>query len=593
MNKNKIITIVIIIIFILINFVFAVEVKSFKMTTNSTNITSGDIVSVVAELSTNGAVSTDIPQFPQSNDYSVLSSNKSQSSSTSISIINGKTTTERTVITRFIYQIRFNSQKAVNLAPLSVVIENKQIASNGITFNISEKKEEDNPVSVNFLRGRSTVYRGEQLRLTVRISVRANSNAQLTNDGYIEFMNAFQDKLSQNFTLTPLAKSPESKAEVINGIPHQIYDLSFNLVPLDTGKITISQIPIVYIVQERSSGRDPFDGFFGFSSVRQRQAATNSPVLTYSINDLPKPMPKNFKGIIGEIKINGSLSKDSVAAGDATTLKVTMSGKMSSALMGEIELDKNPDLDIFPPERKISQDTTANGVNTKKQYSWMIIPKKEGVFNVPIREIVWFDPSSATYKTASAGNFKIIASAGNYSQQVQTTRRYLTQSEIATLGDDIRYIKTAFSANDMNQNEIDKKLFRYLFVSAWILSLILIMIKIKITFFPKNIREEKRSKAFSAAIRELNRITSGKENFSPMAVIIKYLSTKTGEETGSMKYDEIEKLLKSRKVSAQTGENLTKYFREVEIARYASGISQNNLAKTGIELLKNIEREFK
>jgi hypothetical protein len=491
------------------------------------------------------------------------------------------------------YQIRFNAQKTVNLPPLSVYIDNMQIASNSITFNIGgEKREEDSPVSVKFLRERSAVYKGEQARLTVRVSVRANANVQLTNDGYVGFLNAFQDKLSQSFTLTPLSNSPSSKAETINGVPHQIYDLSFNLVPLDTGKITVAPIPIIYETLERDNGRDPFDGFFGFSSVRRRQATTSSPSLNYSIKDLPKPMPKNFTGIIGEVKMSGSLSNDSVSAGDATTLKITLSGKMSSALLGEIELDKNPDLDIFPPERKVTQDTTAGGVNTKKQYSWMIVPKKEGVFNIPVKEVVWFDPNSATYKTATAGNFKLKASAGNYTQQVQT-KRYLTQSEIATLGDDIRYIKTDFSTNDTNQNEIDKKLLFYLFLSAWLLAFLLILIKLKTVFFPKNIHEEKRSKAFSAALRELNRIGIGKENISPIAAIIKYLSAKTGKETGSMKYDEIEKLLESRKVSAQSRESLTKYFREVETARYASGNSQNNLAKNGIEILKNIEKEFK
>ncbi|MDR0304330.1 MAG: BatD family protein [Chitinispirillales bacterium] len=590
MNIQKI---TITIISLLINFVLAVEVKSFKMTTNNTNIQNGDIVSIMAELLTDAAVSTDIPQFPQSSDYSVLSVNKSQSSSTSISMINGKTTSDKTVTTRFLYQIQFNTQKSsINLAPLLVIIENRQVASNGITFQIGEKKEEDSPVSVKFLRERSTIYKGEQARLTVRVMVRSNTNAQLTNDGYVGFLKILQDKLSQNFTLTPLSNSPENKHEVINGVSHQVYDLVFNLVPLDTGKITIPSISIVYIIQERGGGRDPFDGFFGFSSIRQKQAAAISPALTYNISDLPKPMPKNFTGIIGAVKLSGSLSRDSVPAGESITLNITMSGKMSSALMGDIELDKNPDLDIFPPERKISQDTTSTGVNTKKQYSWMIIPKKEGTFKIPGKEIIWFDPNSAAYKTASTGNFTIKASAGNYSQQTQT-KRYLTQSEITTFGNDIRYIKTNLSENNANQNEIDKKLLLGLFSSAWILSLFLILIKLKTILFPKNINEEKKSRAFSTAVRELNRILNGKENISPMAAIIKYLSAKTSKETGSMKYDEIEKLLESRSVSANVREKLTKYFRDVEISRYASGNSQNNLAKNGIDLLKSIEKEFK
>ena len=271
--------------------------------------------------------------------------------------------------------------------------------------------------------------------------------------------------------------------------------------------------------------------------------------------------------------------------GDAVTLRITKSGRMPSSLMGEIELGRNPDLDIFPPERRITTDTTAAGINTRIQYSWLIMPRREGEFTIPVRDIVWFDPNSATFRTASAGNFKIKASGGNV-ERVQA-RRYLTQSEIATLGDDIRYIKTSFSTNDIKER-FERRTLLHLFLSAWILAFILILIKLKLVLFPKNIHEEKRSKAYSAAVRALNKNTA-----SEISAIIKYLSTKTGKECGSMKYDEIEKVLGERKVKSETCEKLTKYFREVEMSRYAAAGSSKNLAKNGIEILKQIEREFK
>lgn len=584
---------IIIILFLFVNFLFAVEVKSFRMTTNNTNISAGDVVQVFAELALSGNASVDIPQFPQSENYTVLGANKSQSSSTSISMVNGKTTTDKTITIRFSYQIQFNSQKTVNLPPLLLTIDGKQTASNGITFNIGEQApEESKPVSVKFIRNRSTIYKGEQATLTIRVLVRANSGAQLTNDGYIGFLNNVQEKLSEKFNATPLSNSPQTKQEVVNGVPHFIYDLPFNLVPTDTGKVTIPAMPILYVVEDRSEGRDPFDGFFGFSSVRQKQASVSSPALKYTINSLPKPMPKNFTGIIGEVKLTGNLSKDSLAAGESATLKVTMSGKMPPNLMGEIELGKNPDLDIFPPERKVTTDTAANGLNTKKQYSWMIVPKREGEFSISVPEVVWFDPSSATYKTAKAGNFMIKASAGEGGEKVQA-RRYLTQSEIATLGDDIRYIKTAFAENDIKEKFSRKTLWQ-IFIAIWILALILVLIKLKLVLFPKNANEEKRSKAFSSAVKELNKIAVGKEkSASEISAILKYISAKTGKECGSMKYDEIEKVLNERKVKKETCENLTKYFREVEVSRYAANNSHENLAKNGIEILKQIEREFK
>ena len=576
---------ILVILLFCVSFLFAVEVRGFRMTTNNTNISAGDVVSVMAELTTNGAVSVSIPQFPQSSDFSVLSSNQSQSTSTSISMVNGRTTTERTTTTRFLYQIKFNSQNSVSLPPLSLTINGEQITSNPITFNIGTAPAQESPVSVRFIRDRSTLYKGEQTILTIRVQVRANAGAQLTNDGYTRFLHGLQERLSEKFTMTPLSNSPQTSQELINGIPHFLYDLTFCIVPTDTGRIAIPAMPISYAIEERSRGRDPFEGFFGFSSVRQRQATASSPPLTYTINALPRPIPANFTGIIGEIRLSGNLSKDSVAAGEAITLRITMSGRMSPNLMGEIDLGRHPDLDIFPPERRITTDTTANGISTRKQYSWMIVPRREGEFPISVRDVVWFDPNSATFRTASAGNFRIRASAGN-GERIQA-RRHLTQAEIATLGDDIRYIKTAFSTNDIRER-FERKTLLKTFIAIWVLAAILILVKLKLVLFPKNQNAEKRSRAYSSAVRALNKKTA-----SEISAIIKYLSIKTGKECGSMKYDEIEKTLGERKVKKETCENLTKYFREVEMSRYAAAGTQKNLAKDGIEILKQIEREFK
>ena len=578
-----------ILIFLAFISAFCLEVKSFKTTTNSVNIPNESVIFVVAELLTDGNVSGEIPQFPTSEDYSVLSSNRSQSSSRTVSIVNGKVTNENNVVTRYSYQIRINTKKtAVTLPPLSINIGGNSFSSNAITFNIGEKLEANHPVSISFLRDRSTVYKGEQSRMTVRVAVRAGTNAQLTTEGYNAFLSSFVDKLSANFTVTQLSKNIDSRVEVINGINHQIYDLPLNLVPLDTGRVAIPQIPVTYIVQDRDRGRDPFDiGFFGFSSVRQRQDVASSPALVYTIRDLPRPAPKGFTGIIGEIRLSGNVSSDSVEAGDAVTLRITMNGRMSAAVMGEIELEKNSDLDIFPPERRVRQDTSAAGINSRKEYSWMIVPRKEGRFKIPSREVTWFDPASATYKVASTGDFFISAAKGDYSQQ-PTTRRYLTQSEIATLGDDIRFIKMNYSTSDIHENPQNIRNIAYMLTALIAACVIMVLIKIKILLFPRNLHEERRSKAYTEAVRSLN-----KGKISEISALINYLSAKTSRECGSMRYDEIESLLAGRNVSEEVCKRLTGYLRQVEMSRYSSGGVTTDFAKSGIEILKSIDREIR
>ncbi|MCL2845113.1 MAG: BatD family protein [Chitinivibrionia bacterium] len=576
-------------VILFVGLVFSQDVRRFAMTTNNTNASVGDVASVMLELQTNGAVSVNIPQFAENENFSVLSANRTQSTSTNISIVNGRRTTENTTTTRFMYQIRFNSQGQITLPPLSLNIGGNQMTSNSITFNVSTGERpaaQLGPVSVRFIRERSTLFKGEQARMTVRIQVRAGSGAQLTNDGYVRFLNSIQEALSGNFTISALVNSPATRQEVINGVPHVVYDLPFNLVPLDTGRFTVPPLQLSYITEERSGGRDPFDGFFGgMFNVRQRQTSTNSPSLSFTVNDVPRPRPANFSGIVGEVRLTASVNTDSVAVGEAITLRATLSGRMPSAMLGDIELERIPNLNIFAPERRITRDTTENGIMTTKNFSWIIIPQREGTFNIPIRDIVWFDPNSATFRTTSAGSFTVKA-VGNNEERV-VARRHLTQTEIATLGDDIRYIKTQFSTNDIRQKFELRTLF-YVFLSIWAVALILISAKLKTIFFVKDASEQKRSKAYSAAIRDIN-----KGKISEISAILKYLSAKTGVECGSMKYDEIEKLLESRNVSKSVCQKLTAFFRNVEMARYASSDLQKNHSKESIEILKNIDKEIK
>ena len=579
-------------LFLFASLSFAAEVRHFSMTTNNTNVSVGDIVTVMLELQTNASVSLNIPQFAQNEAFTVLGSNRSQSSSTSISIVNGRRTSENTVITRFTYQIRFNSAGRTVLPSVSLNIGGNQVSSNSISFNVGAGGEQtqaarQSPVSVRFIRERSTIFKGEQVRLTVRVQVRAASGAQLTNDGYVRFISAIQEALSGNFTVSALVTSPTTTQEVINGVPHTVYDLPFNIVPLDTGRFTVPPIAVSYITEERS-GRDPFEGFFGgFFASRQRQAVTNSPALSFTVNDVPRPFPSNFRGIIGEVRLSGTLSGDSVAVGEAVTLRATMTSRLPSAIMGDLEIDRVPHLNIFAPERRITRDTSETGITTTKHFSWIIIPQREGVFEIPMREIVWFDPNSSTFRTASAGRFTLRAQGKNEHEQRIVARRHLTQNEIAALGDDIRYIKSQLSRNDLRQRFELQTLLK-VFWMIWAAALILIAVKLKTVFFAKDVHEQKRSKAYSLAVREMS-----KGKTSEISAILKYLSAKTGKECGSMKYDEIEKLLESRGLSESARKNLTTFFRNVEMTRYASADLQKNHSKEGVEILKNIDKEIK
>lgn len=572
--------------------VTAVEVKHFRLSTATTTVAAGESIWVQASLATNKNAKFDAPQFVKSTQYQITGSTQNQSSSSSISIINGKQKMERTITTQLRYLVYFPTKGQVTLPALNLSINGETVTSNSITFNVGEAPKVEAPVAVRYIRDRSTVYRGEQLRLTVRIQQRLNTNAALTNEGYSQFLNALQIQLSNSFNLTPLSDRPSNEQTLINGVPYLVYDFTFNLVPLDTGSVSIKPLPFSYAEQQTNQRRsnDPFESFFGFSTVQNIQKRIYAPRLSYTIKPLPSA-PRAYTGIIGSVALKGSLSTDTIPAGEGLTLKISLSGRMKPTALGEVSLPKLPDCEIFTPEKRITQDTTARGVYSRKQYTWMLIPQKEGEFHIPTISVVWFDPVTGTYKTEKVGPYTVHVIPG--SGEKLNTRRYLTQETIATIGDDIRYIKTNLDNNDQPPFIYKSRKVLLVFFIPWMISLFLVGYKIKQRFFPENLRLSTRKRAYTRAAATLIAIGKKKQTDSPVTVFERYIASKSGANVGALRREELESLLVTHHVQPAIAKQLTEYLNTVEMARYLPTKEAQEHITAGIHLLKTIEKEFR
>ena len=118
------------------------------------------------------------------------------------------------------------------------------------------------------------------------------------------------------------------------------------------------------------------------------------------INILPLPAgaPAGFKNIVGSLEGNSTLDRSKVAAGEAATLTVELSGGGSLSNLKEIIPTRNPDFNIY--ENIVSEEEWIEGdsYQNRKTFQVAFIPKREGRLKTPEISIPYFDTKEKKYK---------------------------------------------------------------------------------------------------------------------------------------------------------------------------------------------------
>ncbi len=210
------------------------------------------------------------------------------------------------------------------------------------------------------------------------------------------------------------------------------------LVPTGPGERTIEPVGIEAQVRVRR-GRDPFDNLFGRSSIFGTSivpTAVLSNPLTVEVSPLPEARPEPFSGVVGDLRIEASLDRDSVDTNEAVTLTVRASGSGSFRTLPVPELGLPSDFEVFPPEVSEQTGAGAGGLTGTKTFEWVLIPRAPGEREVPPVELAYFDAGAGEYRVASSGALPLTVSGTAVDGPAS-----LTRGGVTLLREDIRFIR--------------------------------------------------------------------------------------------------------------------------------------------------------
>ena len=405
-------------------------------------------------------------------------------SSTSIQIINGKTT--RSSQTSYTYILQARQTGTFTIQPATAKVKGGQIQSKAVSVQVvsggnrqqsaqqpgqqtagqarPQAARGDADIFMRLTLSRTQVVVGEPVTATLKIYHRTNlagfENARFP---------AFKGFWSQE---TDAPSNIDFVREQVDGAMYNAAVLRrWVIIPQKAGDQHIDPAEIVCLVnvqRPRSTG-SVFDDFFGTDYVTTRQRVTaQAPVL--HVQALPAGAPASFGGGVGEFKVQARLSKDSLKTHDAASLFVTVSGKGNIALLEAPKLNFPPDFEVY--DIKTTVNTDKSGTSGSKTFEYPFIPRSPGDFTIGPLQYGYYDVKQRRYETVATGELPLkvarSAQAGGTQEAYGGNTLVVDRKGVKNLGEDIRFIRTKTALREPRDFVV--------YSTGWWLSLLLLAV---------------------------------------------------------------------------------------------------------------------
>ena len=397
-------------------------------------------------------------QLPDLSNFDVLMG-PSTSQSSSIQIINGKTTQSSSF--SYIFILRAKKEGKFTIRPASVKVGGKTYESNSLSIQVvkgqpqqssaqqggqqsgqqNSQQQDDTPTGniskdnlfVRIAVDKTNVSKGEQILATVKLYISQNVPLNGFDDVKLPSYEGFWTKDIEVPTQVNFTR------EVYNGRIYQVGVLKKTvLFPQQIGNIRISPFEITCLVRQRVRQQQSFFDDF-FDNYRVVKAKVVSDPVTIAVKDLPN-QPANYNGAVGNFSFAGSLDKTEAKSNEAMTLKLTVSGTGNLNLINPPKIELPQDFEAYEPKTTDKTMVSDNGMNGSITFEYLFIPRYAGNFTIPAVQFVYFNPATRQFETKSTEAFNIKVEKGKDDGNSATVNSY-SKEDVKMIGKDIRFIK--------------------------------------------------------------------------------------------------------------------------------------------------------
>ncbi len=191
-----------------------------------------------------------------------------------------------------------------------------------------------------------------------------------------------------------LPENPTPELVVENGIRYQMVSIR-RVVVFSTRPGELSIDPLKISAEVQSPDADPFSSPLFSRTYSTVQRA--SPIISITSKALPPGAPDRFTGAVGQYSLNAELSQNEMEVGEALQLTVAVEGLGNIALIEVPQPDLPGIFEVYDPEVNTSKTERGGFIRGQKTFTWLLIPRSNGTFQIPPIRFVFFDPSQEEY----------------------------------------------------------------------------------------------------------------------------------------------------------------------------------------------------
>lgn len=532
-------------------------------------------------------------ELPDLSNFDVLMG-PSTSQSSSIQIINGKTTQSSSY--SYIFILRAKKEGKFSIRPASIKVGGKTYESNSLNIQVvkgqpqqtasqqggaqqnnSQQQQDDVPAGnvskdnlfVRVAVDKTNVSKGEQILSTVKLyisqNVPLNGFDEVKLPSYEGFWTKDIDVPTQvNFT-----------REVYNGKIYQVGILKKTILfPQQTGNIRIDPFEITCLVRQRVRQQQGFFDDF-FDNYRVVKAKVVSEPITIIVRDLPN-QPANFNGAVGNFSFSGSLDKTAAKSNEAMTLKLIVSGSGNLNLINPPKIELPQDFEAYEPKTSDKTIASDNGLSGSVSFEYLFIPRYAGNFTIPAIQFVFFNPSTRQFVTKSTEAFHLRIEKGKDDPNSGVVNSY-SKEDLKMIGKDIRYIKQNKSVLKPKGSSFYGTFEFYgIFIVCIIGFTVFYVLNLKKIEESKNLTLVKNKRANKVALKRLKEASGFLKNNQAekfYEAVIKalwgYLSDKLSIPVADLNRDKASSSLLEKGMEPNVVAELMKIIDDCEFARYA------------------------
>lgn len=366
------------------------------------------------------------------------------------------------------------------------------------------------------------------------------------------------------------------------------------IFPQMEGQLKVLGNTYTVSVDEREYYHDTFWGNMSVAKPLQLNVTPND--LVINVKPLPKPMPANFSGGVGQFKITSELPAQNFLSNQAASVVYTVSGT------GNLKYVKLPDLNaLYPPQLEVYSPTPdvkasvgRTNVSGTARFDYSFMPLEPGTFTIPSVTLSYFNPQSGRYETATAKGYNINVGRGKGSAKSQTRGMLAFNPRLLPVGSNLSKTHTPYVETFLYW------LFYIVPVAVLLAAVVYYRAYLKANADLMAVKSRKASKMARMRLKKaalcMRRSQTDSFYDEMLAALWGYLSDKLKMPTSELNRQNVSDTLAAHGIPSDVTERMIALIDDCEFAKYAPAATKADMQPVydrGVETINKMEDAFK